>query len=121
MPEHIRQGTLDERNNECLMLNKELALIDNKHTPKNAINEKEKSSKGQKAKIPKSSQAMLVLIRNEQAFISALKDPETGNITSDPQMMKGIIHDFCKQSLSAVKHKTSKQLLDKALRHYPWE
>jgi len=52
---------------------------------------------------------------------SALKDPRTGNITSDPQIVKDIIYDFYKQSQSAVKPKTGKYLSNKAPRHYPWE
>ncbi len=36
-------------------------------------------------------------------------------------MVKDIIYDFHKQSLSAVKPKTGKYLPNKAPRHYPWE
>ncbi len=53
--------------------------------------------------------------------LSALKDLRTGNITSDPQMVKDIIYDFHKQSLSAFKPKTGKYVPNKAPRHYPWE
>jgi len=47
MPEHIKQGTLHEQiRNAEYHIKSELALID-KHMPKNAIKEKEKSSKRQ--------------------------------------------------------------------------
>ncbi len=36
-------------------------------------------------------------------------------------MVKGIIYEFYKQSMSAVKPKTGKYLPNKAPRHYPWE
>jgi len=91
--------------------------------PKNAIKEKEGSSKRQKIKneFEKAHKQIFASSYQKRSGLSALKDPRAGNITSDPQMVKDIIYDFYKQSLSGVESKTRKYLPNKAPWHYPWE
>ncbi len=73
-------------------------------------------------KEPKKAHKQIFASSNQKrSGLSALKNPKTGNITSDPQMEKDFIYDLYKQSLSAVKPKTGKYLQNKAPRQYPWK
>ena len=122
MPEHIRQGTLHEqiRNAEC-HIKSELALIDKTHAKECHQRERKKQQKTINKQPKKAHKQIFASSNLKRSGLSALKDPRTGNITSDPQMVKDIIYDFYKQSLSAVKPKTGKYLPKKAPRNYPWE
>ncbi len=122
MPEHIRQGTLHEqkRNAECHIMS-ELALIDKTHAKECHQRERKKQQKTINKEPTKAHKQIFASSKQKQLGLLALKDPRTGNITSDPQMVKDIIYDFYKQSLSAVKPKTGKYLPNKAPRQYPWE
>ncbi len=83
----------------------------------NAIREKEEQQKTIHKEPKKAHKQIFASSNQKRSGLSTLKDPRTGNMTSDPQMVKDIIYDFYKQSLSAVKPKTGKYLPNKAPRH----
>ncbi len=122
MPEHIRQGTLHKqiRNAEYHIIS-ELARTDKTHAKECHQRERKKQQKTINKEPKKAHQQIFASSNQKRSGLSALKDPRTGHITSDPQMVKDIIYDFYKQSLSAVKPKTGKYLPNEAPRHYPWE
>ncbi len=120
MPEHIRQGTLHEqiRNADC-HIKSELAPVDKTHAKECHQRERKKQQKTINREPKKAHKQIFASSNQKRSGLSALIDPRTGNTISDPQMVKDIIYDIYKQSLSAVKPKTGKYLPNKAPRHYP--
>ncbi len=115
MPEHIKQDTLHEQIRKAeYHIKSKLALIDKTHAKECHQRERKRQQKTINKEPKKADEQIFASSNQKRSGLSVLKDPRTGNITSDPQMIEDIIHACYKQSLSAVKPKTGIYLPNKA-------